>query len=69
MKEIQRNAEPEPEIERQLNEMTRDLDIRRRLVAAYGPRLANIGGVGVNHMNQKYEDFYQKIPEDKQVLL
>ena len=69
VKEIQRNEEPKTETERQLNEIAKDIEIRRRLIAAHGPRLANIGGVGVAHMNQKYEDFYQPIPEDKQIQL
>lgn len=69
VREMQRNLEPENEMERQLNEISKDMLVRKRLLAAYGSRMPNIGSVGVNHMNQKYEEFYANIPEEKQTIL
>lgn len=49
--------------------MHRDRELKRKLISAYGPRIANFNSQLSTYQKQKLQKFYEPISEEKQIVL
>lgn len=61
--------EQDNELQRKYTEINRDRELKRRLISAYGPRIAQFSNNLNSYAKSKLQTFYQPISEEKMIVL